>query len=58
MALPLIGMIIGFTLPASSYATIALRELMRRPTSSEYQSTLRLEGNCTEKTSSKELDVE
>ena len=52
--LPLIGMIIGFTLPASSYATIALRELMRRPTSSEYQSTLSLEGNCAGKTSSQE----
>lgn len=42
----LIGMILSFTLPSSAYATIALRELMRRPTSSEYQSALMLEGNC------------
>jgi tRNA(Glu) U13 pseudouridine synthase TruD len=37
---PLIAMRIGFTLPSSSYATMFLRELMKRPTSSEYQSQL------------------
>ncbi len=42
----LLGMVVGFTLPSSSYATIALRELMKRPTSSEYQSQLKLEGRC------------
>jgi len=42
----LLGMVIGFTLPPSSYATIALRELMKRPTSNEYQSKLLLEGDC------------
>lgn len=40
---PLIGMAVGFTLPSSSYATIALRELMKTPTSNEYQSKLKLE---------------
>lgn len=40
------GMVIGFSLPPSSYATIALRELTKRPTSSEYQSKLELSGNC------------
>merc|ERR1712226_104649 len=40
----LIGMVISFTLPPSSYATIALRELMRRPTSMEYQTLLMLKG--------------
>jgi len=42
----LLGMVVGFTLPSSSYATIALRELMKRPTSSEYQRQLKLEGKC------------
>lgn len=42
----LLALVIGFTLPPSSYATIALRELMKRPTSSEYQSQLQLEGDC------------
>lgn len=42
----LLAMVIGFTLPASSYATIALRELMKRPTSSDYQRKLLLEGSC------------
>jgi len=42
----IIGMVIAFTLPPSAYATIALRELMKRPTSSEYQSELLLEGDC------------
>ena len=40
----LVGLVIGFTLPPSSYATIALRELMKRPTSSTYQSKLSLDG--------------
>ncbi|KAL7479171.1 hypothetical protein ACHAW6_004915 [Cyclotella cf. meneghiniana] len=40
----LFGMVIGFSLPPSSYATIALRELTKRPTSSEYQSKLELNG--------------
>jgi tRNA pseudouridine13 synthase len=39
-ATALLAMIIRFTLPPSAYATIALRELMKRPTSSEYQSEL------------------
>jgi tRNA pseudouridine13 synthase len=39
---PLTGMVVGFTLTSSSYATIALRELMKRPTSSEYQKELKL----------------
>jgi tRNA pseudouridine13 synthase len=38
------GMSIGFSLPPSSYATIALRELTKRSTSSEYQSKLQLSG--------------
>ncbi len=42
----LFGMVVGFTLPPSSYATIALRELTKRPTSSEYQSKLELDGKC------------
>ena len=42
----LCGMIVGFSLPPSSYATIALRELTKRPTSSEYQSKLELSGKC------------
>ncbi|KAL7557125.1 hypothetical protein ACA910_002410 [Epithemia clementina (nom. ined.)] len=39
----LLGMRIGFTLPSAAYATIALRELMKKPTSSEFQSGLKLE---------------
>jgi tRNA pseudouridine13 synthase len=46
---PLLAMVVGFTLPSSSYATIALRELMKRPTSSEYQRELKLDGDKTEK---------
>ena len=42
----LVAMVIGFTLPPSAYATIALRELMKRPTSTEYQSGLNLDGDC------------
>lgn len=38
-----VAMIVGFTLPSSSYATVALRELMKKPTSSEYQKDLKLE---------------
>ena len=37
-----LAMVVGFTLPPSSYATIALRELMKRPTSIEYQKDLPL----------------
>jgi tRNA pseudouridine13 synthase len=37
-----LAMIVGFTLPSSSYATIALRELMKRPTSTDYQKVLKL----------------
>jgi tRNA pseudouridine13 synthase len=40
----LLGIVVGFTLPSSSYATIALRELMKTPTSSEYQKDLKLDG--------------
>lgn len=43
----LFGMVIGFTLPPSAYATIALRELTKRPTNSDYQSKLELSfGKC------------
>jgi len=42
---PLLGMVVGFTLPSSAYATIALRELMKKPTSSEYQKDLDLGGS-------------
>lgn len=42
----LFGMAIGFSLPPSSYATIALRELTKRPTASEYQGKLELSGKC------------
>ena len=42
----LFGMIVGFSLPPSSYATVALRELTKRPTSSEYQSKLKMSGKC------------
>merc|ERR1740136_390800 len=42
----ILGMVIDFTLPASAYATIALRELMKRPTSRDYQTELKLEGDC------------
>lgn len=37
-----VAMIVGFTLPSSSYATIAIRELTKRPTSNEYQKDLKL----------------
>lgn len=52
----LLGMVIGFTLPSSSYATITLRELMKRPTSSDYQRKLKLEGACEEYLSSEQLE--
>ena len=39
----LVAIVVGFTLPSSSYATIALRELMKSPTSNEFQSKLSLE---------------
>lgn len=42
----LIGIKVGFTLPPSAYATILLRELTKRPTSTDYQSELLLEGDC------------
>jgi tRNA pseudouridine13 synthase len=35
-----IAIIVGFTLPSSSYATVALRELTKKPTSTEYQKDL------------------
>jgi tRNA pseudouridine13 synthase len=44
---PLLGLVVGFTLPASAYATIALRELMKKPTSSEYQKELGLGVSAT-----------
>lgn len=37
-----VALIVGFTLPSSSYATIALRELMKKPTSTDYQKDLKL----------------
>jgi len=45
----LLGIVVRFTLPPSSYATIALRELMKKPTSRVYQSMLTLEGPCEQK---------
>jgi tRNA pseudouridine13 synthase len=36
------AMMVGFTLPSSAYATVALRELMKRPTSTDYQKDLKL----------------
>ena len=48
----LLGMAVGFTLPPSAYATITLRELMKRPTSSDYQRQLKLEGPCEREPSS------
>lgn len=42
----LFAMICGFSLPPSSYATIALRELTKRPTVAEYQSKLEMSGKC------------
>jgi len=41
-----VGLVVGFTLPPSSYATICLRELMKRPTSVDYQRALQLSGQC------------
>jgi tRNA pseudouridine13 synthase len=38
-----LAMIVGFTLPSSAYATIALRELMKVPTSNEFQKEISLE---------------
>jgi tRNA pseudouridine13 synthase len=52
----LLGMVVGFTLPPSSYATITLRELMKRPTSSDYQRLLKLEGRCEGELSSANND--
>lgn len=51
---PHVGLIVCFTLPPSSYATIALRELMKRPTSSDYQRQLQLTGQCEAKLSDRE----
>jgi tRNA pseudouridine13 synthase len=42
----LLAMRVGFTLPSSAYATMALRELMKRPTSAAYQGKLEL-GNSS-----------
>jgi hypothetical protein len=44
----LLGMVLIFTLPPNSYATIALRELMKRLKKGEYQKRLKLEGSCEE----------
>jgi tRNA pseudouridine13 synthase len=38
-----LAMTVGFTVPSSSYATFALRELMKRSTSNEFQKDLSLE---------------
>jgi tRNA pseudouridine13 synthase len=38
----LLAMVVRFTLPSSAYATMALRELMKRPTNSDYQRKLML----------------
>jgi len=42
------AMVVGFSLPSSSYATMFMRELMKRPTSSEYQRELKLGGGSGE----------
>lgn len=55
---PILGLLVGFTLPPSSYATIALRELMKRPTSSEYQRGLQLEGPYKEEEETENLESE
>lgn len=39
----LLAAIVSYSLPSSSYATIFMRELMKRPTSSEFQSLVDLE---------------
>jgi len=39
----LVAVIVGFTLPSSSYATVALRELMKSPTSNEFQRNMKLQ---------------
>jgi len=39
----LVGVVVGFSLPSSAYATIFLREMMKRPTSLNFQKTLRLD---------------
>jgi tRNA pseudouridine13 synthase len=49
----ILGMVIRFTLPPSAYATIALRELMKRPTSADYQRELQLVGDCEAKVGKK-----
>jgi tRNA pseudouridine13 synthase len=43
----LLAMNVGFTLPSSTYATIALRELMKRPTSGDFQGALLLDNRET-----------
>jgi tRNA pseudouridine13 synthase len=45
----LLAMRVGFTLPSSAYATMALRELMKRPTSAAYQGGLDLGSNRNSK---------
>jgi hypothetical protein len=39
-----LGSIVSFTLPQSAYATITLREFMKRPTAGEYQASLPMKG--------------
>ena len=51
----ILGMVIRFTLPPSAYATIALRELMKRPTSADYQRELQLVGDCEANLGKKKL---
>ena len=43
------GVVVGFTLPSSSYATMAIRELMKRPTSFDAQKDMSLEDNNNER---------
>ncbi len=46
---PLLALVMSFTLSPSAYATIALRELMKRPTSVDYQKDLKMDGPAEDK---------
>jgi len=52
-----LALCIGFTLPASSYATIAVRELMKCPTSSDFQILLEGEDSDDAANTNEGMDV-